>query len=65
MKQQSNMSRKRKSKSIWGVLGLILTILGITGTIPILLNKDYLPGLPITATSVIIGIILMAWTFGD
>ena len=55
----------RKNKTIWGVIGIILTIFGITGTIPILLNKEYLIGLPITGLSVIVGIILMAWAFSD
>lgn len=56
---------KRKNKTIWGVIGLLLTLFGITGTIPILLNRGYLIGLPVTAISVIIGIILMAWAFSD
>ena len=56
---------KKKNKTIWGVIGVISTIFGITGTIPILINKEYIIGLPITAISVIIGIILMAWAFSD
>ncbi len=56
---------KRKNKTIYGVIGVLLTLFGITGTIPILLNKKYLIGLPITAISVIAGIILMAWAFSD
>ncbi len=55
----------RKNKTIWGVIGVILTLFGITGTIPILLNKEYLIGLPITGIAVIIGIILIAWAFTD
>ncbi len=55
----------KKNKTIWGVIGVILTLFGITGTIPILLNKEYLIGLPITGLSVIVGIILMAWAFSD
>jgi len=56
---------KRKNKTIWGVIGVILTLFGITFTIPILLNREYLIGLPITGLSVIIGIILMAWAFSN
>lgn len=56
---------KKRKKSIWGVIGVLLTLFGVTGTIPILLNKEYIIGLPITAISVIIGIILIAWAFGD
>ena len=56
---------KHKNKTVWGVIGVILTLFGITGTIPILLNKEYLAGLPVTAISVIIGVILIAWTFTD
>ncbi|MEK6873983.1 MAG: hypothetical protein AABW91_03985 [Nanoarchaeota archaeon] len=56
---------KGKNKTIWGVLGVILTLFGITGTIPILLNREYLIGLPITGLSVVVGIILMAWAFSD
>ena len=56
---------KRKNKTVWGVIGVILTLFGITGTVPILLNRGYLIGLPITGLSVIVGIILMAWAFSD
>ncbi len=56
---------KKKNRTVWGVIGVILTLFGITGTIPILLNKEYLIGLPVTGLSVIVGIILMAWAFSD
>ena len=56
---------KRKNKTIWGVIGVILTLFGITGTIPILLNREYLVSLSVTGLSVVIGIILMAWAFSD
>jgi len=59
------MLKKRKNKTIWGVIGVILILFGITGTIPILLNREYLAGLPITVISVITGVILMAWAFSD
>ncbi len=56
---------KRRNKTLWGVVGVILTLFGIIGTIPILLNKEYLIGLPVTGLSVIVGVILMAWAFSD
>lgn len=56
---------KNKDKTLWGVVGVILTIFGIIGTIPILLNKGYLLGLPLTAISVIAGVILIAWAVTD
>lgn len=59
------MVKKRKNKTIWGVIGVLLTLFGIIVTIPILLNKEYISGLFVTAISVIIGIILMAWAFSD
>ena len=64
-KEYENMPKKRKNKTIWGVIGVILTLFGVTLTIPILLNREYIIGLPITALSVIGGIILMAWAFSD
>lgn len=56
---------KRRNKTVFGVIGVILTLFGIIGTIPILLNREYLIGLPLTGLSVIFGIILMAWAFSD
>lgn len=55
----------RKNRTVWGVVGVILTLFGITGTIPILLNPEYLIGLPLTALSVIVGVILIAWAFNN
>lgn len=55
----------KKNKMVWGVIGLLLTLFGVTGTIPILLNREYLIGLSITGLAVIIGVILMAWAFSD
>ena len=63
--KREKMSRKSKNKTVLGVIGVILTLFGAIGTIPVLLNKDYLLGLPITALSVIGGIILIAWSFSD
>lgn len=50
---------KKKNKIIWGVVGAILTLFGIIGTMLILLNREYLIGLSATVISVIIAIILM------
>lgn len=55
----------KKNKTILGVVGVILTLFGVIGTIPIILNREYLIGLPVTGVSVIIGIVLMAWAFSD
>ena len=59
------MVKRSKNKSIWGVIGVLLTIFGVTGTIPVILNKEYLIGLSITGLAVIIGVILIAWAFSD
>jgi len=59
------MPKKRKNKTVWGVIGVILTLFGIIGTIPILLNNQYHLWLPLTALSVITGVILTAWAFSD
>jgi len=56
---------KRKKKTVWAVVGLILTLFGITGSIPSLINREYIGFLPATGVAVIIGIILMAWAFSD
>ncbi len=57
--------QKTKNKTVWGVIGVLLTLFGVIGTIPILLNKESLIALPLTALAVIAGIILMAWAFSD
>ena len=57
--------QKRKNKTIWGVIGVILTLFGILWSIPIVLNREYILALPLTTFSVIIGVILMAWAFSD
>ena len=56
---------KRKNKTIWGVIGVILILFGITGTIPILVNRQYLGVLPLTGISVITGVLLIAWMLSD
>jgi len=55
----------KKNKTIFGVIGIILTLFGIIFTIPILLNREYFFVLFLTALSVIIGVILIAWAFSD
>ena len=63
-KEGDVLAKKGKNRTFWGVLGVILVVMGVTGTIPLALNKQYL-GLSITAILVIVGIILIAWAFGD
>lgn len=55
-----------RNKTLLGVIGIILAILGVTGTIPLALrDKPYIYGLPITIIMIIVGIILIAYAFGD
>jgi len=60
------MARKKESdnKTVIGVTGVLLTIFGIIGTIPVLQNRQYI-WLIITAIAVILGVILVAWSLGD
>ncbi len=60
------MARKKESdnKTVIGVMGVLLTIFGIIGTIPVLQNRQYI-WLIITAIAVILGVILVAWSFSD
>ena len=51
--------KKPKDKTVIGVVGVLLTIFGIIGTIPVLQNRQYI-WLTITAIAVIIGVILVA-----
>ena len=54
------------NKTVWGFIGVILTILGITGTIPLSLKGEhYVYGISITGIMIISGIILIAWAFSD
>jgi len=55
---------KSKNKTVWGVIGVILILFGLIGTIPLILNR-YIIGLPITAIIVIVGVILIAWAVSD
>jgi len=60
------MAKKKESvnKTVIGVVGVLLTIFGIIGAIPVLQNRQYL-WLIITAIAVILGVILVAWSFSD
>jgi len=60
------MAKKKDSanKTVIGVIGVLLTIFGIIGSIPVLQNRQYL-WLVITAVAVIIGVVLVAWSFSD
>jgi cellobiose-specific phosphotransferase system component IIC len=60
------MARKRKNKTWLGTIGIILVIFGITGTIPIILNKEYIiPGLSATSIAIVIGVILISFALSD
>ncbi len=53
-----------KDSSFWGVLGIIILILGFLGTLVIAIKGSaYAYFLPFTGLAVIIGILLMAWAF--
>ena len=54
-----------QNKTVLGVVGVILTLFGVIGTIPIALNREYFLGLFATGLSVIAGVILMAWALSD
>ncbi|MEA3329506.1 MAG: hypothetical protein U9Q06_02065 [Nanoarchaeota archaeon] len=55
----------RKNKTVWSVVGILLVLFGITGTIPILINKEYFFGLPFTGLSVVVGVVLVAWSLSN
>lgn len=54
-----------RNKTVWGVIGVILILFGIIGTIPILVSKEYTSWLPFTGFAVIIGVVLAAYAFSD
>ncbi len=56
--------KKKQNKTVIGVIGVLLTLFGVIGTIPVLQNKEYL-SLTITALAVIIGVILVALSLRD
>jgi len=55
------IKNKKENKTLIGVIGVLLTIFGVIGTIPVLQNRQYLP-LIITAIAVVVGVILVAWS---
>jgi protein-S-isoprenylcysteine O-methyltransferase Ste14 len=64
--KDKNLIRRMKkgrviNKTIFGVIGVLLTLFGVISAIPILLNKQSLISLPLAAISVIVGILLIAW----
>jgi uncharacterized membrane protein len=65
IKEMVKTKRRRKNKTVLGVIGVLLTLFGIMGTIPILFNMEYASWLLVTGVSVIVGVILMAWASSD
>jgi len=56
----------KKKETVIGALGIILSILGVIWTIPLSLKgTPYTYGIILTSSMVIIGILLIAWAFGD
>ncbi len=56
--------KKKQNKTVVGVIGVLLTLFGVIGTIPVLQNKEYL-FLIMTALAVVIGVILVALSLSD
>ncbi len=56
--------KKPKDKTVIGVVGVLSTLFGVIGTIPVLQNRQYI-WLVITALAVIIGVILVAYSLND
>ncbi len=53
-----------KNRTFFGVLGVIILIFGAIGTIAIAIKgEQYFYVLPITGIAVIMGVLLIAWTF--
>jgi len=53
-----------KNRTFFGVLGVIILIFGAIGTIVIAIKgEQYFYVLPITGIAVIMGVLLIAWTF--
>jgi len=60
------MASKKQNKSVMGIVGFILLIFGIIGTIPLAIKgQEYLYGLLITGLLIVIGVILVALSFSD
>jgi len=54
-----------KNKTVWGVIGVLLTLFGIMFTISTIITQENVYILPLTGFSVIAGVILMAWAITD
>ena len=55
-----------KNKTLIGVIGVILSLFGLIMTIPLVLNGvPYVYGIILTGLMVVIGVILIAWAFGE
>lgn len=58
--------KKLKSNLVTGVIGVIILIFGIIGTLAIAVNgEQYIYGLILTGLAVIIGVILIAIAMSD
>jgi len=63
-KSQMTIKNKSNNKTVIGVIGVLLTIFGIIGSISVLQNRGYL-WMIITGMSVIAGVILVAWSLSN
>ena len=55
----------KKHRAFWGVIGVMLVFLGAIWTIALAVSGHYLYGLILSGFSVISGVLLVAWVFGD
>jgi hypothetical protein len=55
----------KKKRIPYAVAGVLLVLFGLTGSIPILLNQQYILGLIATALAVVIGVLLIAWAVSE
>jgi len=56
----------KKNQGLWTAVGTILIIFGVVWNIAFYLKGNkYLPFLILTTISVIIGVLLIAWTWSD
>ncbi|MBS3099024.1 hypothetical protein J4462_02325 [Candidatus Pacearchaeota archaeon] len=55
---------KKNTKNIFALIGVIGTVLGIVSAIPFFLNKIYNLAI-ISVILIIIGLVLLAFAFGD
>ena len=55
---------KKNTKNIFALIGVIGTVLGIVSAIPFFLNKTYNSAI-ISVMLIIVGLIMLAFAFGD